>query len=208
VRSSRFGITEEGLPEARSPDLEVTSFHNLVASLRARSANDKTDLWALPKEFEKHHLALQTVCDTTDIGEIDAAIEDCRLLLALTLPSREVIYHPARALGKVLFHAFKYTGNIEYLNESIAAFRNILGMPNLKMPNLKFVHFKIMVSLKNALGARFNRSGNKKDFDEVMQLLFHGFPRYICECTGPSQNIIRMGGKCTAQQAPHHLNNV
>jgi len=164
-RSSHYSITGEDLPEARTPDPEVTSFAHLVASLRARSTIDKTDWWAAPKERAKHCWALQTVCNTTDIGEVAEAVEYCQLLLALTPPSNSIAYSPAKALGEVLFHAFKCTDNIEYLNKSIAAFRNILGMPFAK-----WGLFHALVSLHDALLVRCGLCRDKKDFEEAMQL--------------------------------------
>jgi len=164
-RSSHFGLTAKSLPEGRSLDPDVPTFRHLIASLRASSTNDKTNWWAVPQDRAKHLRALTTVCRTTDIAEIADAIEYCRFLLALTPPSDSIIHRPAMALGNVLFHAFKCTYNIEYLNESIAAFRNILAMPNLQC-----VCFDAIIVLHDALSTRCNFSGDKDDFDEIMQL--------------------------------------
>jgi len=172
-RSRHFGGTGEGLPEPRPPDREVPSFTHLVASLRARSTIDKTDWWSptVPDEGPDEGLqriwALQTVCHTTDIAEIVGAIEYCQLLIELTPPGHGIIYLPAKALGEVLFHAFKCTDNIEYLNKSITAFRNIL-----EMPTTKWAHFKIIVRLLISLSARSSLSGDKKDLDEFMRLCY------------------------------------
>ena len=167
-RSSHFG-SGGGLPETPSPDQEVTSFRHLVASLHTRSTIDKTDWWSVPKERAKHFWALQTVCRTTDIAEIQEAIEYCQLLLALTPPSNSIAYDPAKALGEVLFHAFKCTGDIEYLNKSIATFRNIL-----RMSISKWGHFRVIVGLHDALLVHYTIFRDKKDFDEVMQLCSMG----------------------------------
>jgi len=164
-RSSHFGITGERLSEAPSPDPESTSFHHLLASLRARSTIDKTHWWMVSKERAEHIRALETVCRTTDITEIAEAIEYCRLLLASTPPSEDITFYPARALGKVLSHAFKCTDNIEYLNKSISAFRNML-----EMPTAKWGLFSAIVGLHNALSFRWSLSEDEKDFDEMMQL--------------------------------------
>ena len=101
------------------------------------------------EERVKHLDALATVCRTTDIAEITAAIEYCQLLLALTPPFYAITYFPAEALGQVLFHAFKCTDNIEYLDKSIVAFRDVLGMPSTK-----FGHFQVILRLFNALSIR------------------------------------------------------
>ena len=164
-RSSHFGITGEGLPEAHSPDLEGTSFAHLVASLRSRSTVGKTNWWEVREERVTHLDALATVCRTTHIAEIAEAIEYCQLLLALTPPFNAITYFPAEALGQVLFHAFECTDNIEYLDKSIVAFRDILEMPSTKLG-----HFQVILRLFNALSYRCNLSGDEKDFDEIMQL--------------------------------------
>jgi len=132
VRSSHLGITGEDPPESYYPDPEGTSFAHLVASLRARSTIGKTNRWKVPEERMKYLGALETECRTTDIAEIAEAIEYCQLLLASNPPHNGSKYLPAKALGKVLFHAFKCTDNIEYLDKSIVAFRNILEMPSTK----------------------------------------------------------------------------
>ena len=164
-RSSHFNITGKGLPPARFPDPQVTSFRNLVASLRARSAIGKTDWRSAPEERSKHLRALETVCRTTDIAEVADAIEYCQLLLASTPPSDMITYYPANALGEVLFHAFECTGNLEYLNKSITAFRNILGMPGAR-----WARFNVIAGLHDALSARCNILGDEKAFEETMQL--------------------------------------
>jgi len=164
-RSSYFGITGEGLPGERSPDPEVTSFRHLTASLRSRSTNDRTNWWAVSEERAKYLEALDSVYLAKDIVEITEAIEFCQLLLEQTPPSNIATYLPARALGNVLFHAFECTDNIEYLNKSITAFRNML-----EMPSTKWACFQAISRLHNALLARHVLSGDQKDFDEVMQL--------------------------------------
>jgi len=167
LRSSHFGLTGEDLPEleARFLDPKVISFPHLIASLRDRSIIDKTDWWAVPEERAKHAWALQIVYHTTDMAKIPEAIEYCRLFLALIPPSDAVIYCPANSLGKALFHAFECTDDIEYLNESIAVFHNILGMPITK-----WACFQVIENLLDALSLQGNLSGDEKDFDEIMQL--------------------------------------
>ena len=163
--SSNFGITREDPPETPSPDQEIISFPHLIAALSSRSTIDKSHWWAVGEERRKYLRPLETVCYTTDIAEIAEAIEYCQLLLALIPPSDAITYFPAKALGEVLFHAFECTGNMEYLNKSITAFRNMLGMPITK-----WAHFQVIVSLHNALSIRCNHSGDEEDLDKIMQL--------------------------------------
>jgi len=164
-RSDHFGITGEGLTETPVPGPEVTSFSHLVASLRARSTNDETNWWAVPEERAKHFRALKSVSRTTHMAEIAGAIEYCRLLLALTPPSNSIAFFVAYTLWKVLFHAFKFTHNIDYLNKSIAASRNILGLP---IP--RWCRFPAILSLHETLSVRWNLFGEEGDFDKIMQL--------------------------------------
>jgi len=164
IRASYLEATKEGLPEVLSPDAEVTSFPHLIASLRARSTTDKT-IWVVPEEVTKHRRALESAYRATNIAEIGDAIEYCQLLLALSPPSHSAVLQPAKALGKVLFHAFKSTGNIEYLNKSIATFYDILQLPIARF-NLCEVIYELIIPLS----ARLKLSGDKRDFDEIMQL--------------------------------------
>ena len=158
IRTRNFGVTEEGLPEALSPDTKVTSFSHLIASLRT----DKTN-WV--QEEIKHYSALESACRTRNIAEIGDAIEYCRLLLASSSPSHPAIIMPAITLGIVLFHAFECTDNIEYLNKSIAAFYDILQLPIARFKLSDIIH-KLII----ALSAHLKLSGDKRDFDEIMQL--------------------------------------
>jgi len=166
THSSRFGITGESIPEARSPDPEVTSFSHLIASLRAGSTIDKSNWWKVPKEKANHDRALNDVCRTTDIAGITEAIEYCQLLIALTPSPKRIRLHPAYTLGKVLFHALKCTDNIEYLNKSIATFRNYLAMSPTNLGNSQ----DVKSDLYYALAICYNFSGDKKDFNEMIQL--------------------------------------
>jgi len=105
------------------------------------------------------------MCRTTDMARVAQAIEYCQLLLTLAPSNDGIIGIAANTLGEVLFHAFKCTDNTEYLNKSITAFRNVLGMPNIK-----WAHFHAISELRRALAARLNLSADEKDFDEIIQL--------------------------------------
>ena len=166
-RSYHFGRgTREDLTGARSPSPEASSFSHLIASLRARSTNDKTYWWSVPEEKAKHIQALQTVLHcTADIAEIAQVVKYCRLLLALTPPSNRFTFFVAYTLVVALFHAFKCTQKIEYLNQSIVASRNMLGMP---IP--KWRRFPAILRLHQSLSERWNLFGNDDDFDEIAQL--------------------------------------
>jgi CHAT domain-containing protein len=166
-RSSRFGITD-GLQEARLRKAEITyvpSFSRLVTSLLARSPKDKTYWWTAQRERHEHLRALRYVCHSTDIAEIGEVIKYCQLLLDSTRPSDHFIYYPALGLGEVLFHAFKSTNEIEYLDKSVDVLRDIL-----KMPTTEWARHPVIKQLLQVLAARLSLSGDRKDFDEAMEL--------------------------------------
>ena len=119
----------------------------------------------VPEERAKHIQALKTVCHSPDVAEIAVAIEYCQLLLAESPPRNNFTYFPADTLGKVLLYAFKCTDNIEYLNKSIAACRDMLGMANKRWP-----HFHVIGRLCHALSVHWNLFKDGKDFDELIQL--------------------------------------
>ena len=165
-RSVWFGVTEGSQESGDTEVTDVPSFSGLVASLLAESTTGKTHWW-MGKGEEEHLRALKSVYLTTDLAEIEEAIKYCRLLLASNPPKDSLIYSAALTLGDVLFHAFECTDRFEYLEQSIATFRDMLQMP-LAIPS--FGRFYIMKHLINALLARISLSGKRDDFEEAMQL--------------------------------------
>ena len=182
IRSNVFGVTE-GLQEARSwkAELEYSpSFSDLFSSFLqfTRSTTDKTRWWTdlKPDEEAQYLVPLTYVCRTTDIAEIQEAIKYCRLL-ASGPPNALPTCRATRSLGEVLFHAFKCTDKIEYLNESITTFRNCL-----QMPVERDGHFIVTKKLLTALYTRMTLSMNWKDSDEAIQL-------YSVVCKDPHTSV-------------------
>ena len=166
LRSSTFGVTE-GSQEAQPDATKVTdipSFSGLAASLLAKSTASKTHWW-MGRGEEEHLQALKSVCSTTDLAEIEDAIKYCRLLLASNPPRDDLIFHSAISLGNVLFHAFECTDKFEYLDQSVATFRDMLNMP---IPS--YTRFHVIIQLLNALSVRVSLSGERDDFEEAMKL--------------------------------------
>jgi len=183
LRSMTSGVTE-GLQEAQYGDTElevtdVSSFSGLVSSLLAKSTPGKAHWWT-ERRREVHLRPLKSVCSTTDLAEIEAAIKYCRLLLASNPPSDDLIYQCAISLGEVLFHAFKRTDRSEYLDQSVDTFRDMLEMP---IPS--YTLFGVIRRLLEALLARVSFSGEQDDFEEVK--------RYTREPTGAIHAFMRMG---------------
>jgi len=207
LRSKMFGVTESS-QEAQSGDTEVTdvrrlpSFSGLVASLLAKSTAGKTHWWMGGGEEEEHLRALECVCCTTDLAEIEEAIKYCRLLLASNPPSDDLIFRSALSLGRVLFYAFECTDEFEYLDQSVATFREMLQMP---IPS--YTRFAVMWELLDALSVRISLSGERDDFEEAMKL--HSIAskdthapargRFIFSCKWA--HIARVNGHPTASTA-------
>jgi len=180
-RSHSFGVME-GLQEARSRNPEATyvpSFSRLVKSLLDKSTTDNTPWWAEQREAQEHIQALSYVGRTTDIAEIEETIKYCRLLLVSCRPNDPLISAPSHALGKILFHAFKCTDEIEYLDESIAVLRRILEMSSARRD-----HLKVIDCLVAALSIRSSLSRDQKDFDECMRLV-----SAVCDGTYTSLSV-------------------
>ena len=119
------------------------------------------------REQEEHLRALKSVskCSTTDLAEIEDAIRYCRLLLASNPPSDDLTYRSATALGEALLRAFRCTDKFEYLDQSVATFRDVLEIP---IPG--HTRFHVMRRLLDLLSVRMSLSGERDDFEEAMQL--------------------------------------
>jgi len=106
--------------------------------------------------------ALQSTLRMTDMVEIEAAIEPCRLLVASFHPSDLDKSLGVVTLGRLLFRASSYTNNIEYVNEAISILREGLNLPNAGRHGLVLV-------LINSLFVRLNLRDYREDRDEIMQ---------------------------------------
>ncbi|KAI9511928.1 CHAT domain-containing protein [Russula earlei] len=108
-----------------------------------------------------------------DIADIQQAIEYCRVLYDLYARFRHrdpFMLRFAVTLGTLLFRNFERTSNIEYLNESITVYRDILEM---SCP--EWVQLAVVRQLVFSLSYRFRLLRDRKDFDELVQR----FPRFV-----------------------------
>jgi CHAT domain-containing protein len=161
-RVQEFGVG--GVQERCSSDPEIVdlpSLSSLTASLTEPNSPMTSTQWA------QHILAISHTVDITDIAEIEEAIKYLRLSVASihrdpSLPLADV---PACRLGYLLFCAFKRTNKIEYLDESIAVYRDGLAMPGTMTPR-----FASTMGLSVSLGSRFGLLWRREDLDEIMQL--------------------------------------
>ena len=133
------------------------SFWDLNASLE--SPSKKTELELQVQRMK----ALIYASRMTDMAEIEAAIEPCRRLLAFFHPGDMFRSDAVGAFGKILFSAFEFTNNIEYVNEAISILR---GGPMVR----NTVSFGVAPLLLKLHSIRFNLRHSRQDLIEIMRL--------------------------------------
>ncbi|KAH9970431.1 CHAT domain-containing protein [Lactifluus volemus] len=160
-REIEFGV-EEG--RYRDPDVfKLPCLSSLAASITDPNSSISDEQW------EQHLRALDSMKHTDDIAEIEEAIKYCRLVLASShcVPSLEHRNHVKLyvALGSLLFHAFRRTGKLEYIDESIAVLHD--GLKTYDTPDDRFtLAFGGVLSLT----ARILQCQQKEDVDELIQI--------------------------------------
>ena len=154
VQFEDFGVG--GLQEEHSWDSTSSgqpSFRDLMASLESPS---------MAHENQRLNI-LQSASGMTDMAEIEKAIEPCRLLLASFHPSSMFKIPAICALGSLLLRAFRFTKNIECLNEAISIHQEGLNFPNA-------ANFAVVPPLIDTLTVRFNLRHSREDLDEIMRI--------------------------------------
>ncbi|KAH9987457.1 CHAT domain-containing protein [Russula compacta] len=109
-----------------------------------------------------HIAALHSISNITDLTNMGKAIEYCRL--CLTSPHSDVPL-TLLVLGHLLHRAYDLTGNVEYLDESVAVYRDLI-----KMPRGRITLCAIARLLSLALFSRFELFKDRRDSDEIMKL--------------------------------------
>ncbi|KAH9980701.1 CHAT domain-containing protein [Russula compacta] len=110
-----------------------------------------------------HFQALQSIEGLTDLTNIEKAIEYCRL--CITSPHSDIPRTLFR-LGRLLHSVFRITRNIDYLNESITVYHDLIKMSGVPI-NLH----TIALPLLDFLLSRFLLFKDGRDRDEIMELL-------------------------------------
>jgi len=150
-----FGVG--GLQEDRSVDSlfsDQPSFWDLITPHQSTSMAPEA----------QRLCALSSVSCITDMAEIEAAIEPCRLLVASFHPSDPFKPLGFNVLGDLLFRASLFENNIEYLNEAISVLREGLNLPT------NAGHFGLVPILVDSLLIRLKLCRYREDLDEIMQL--------------------------------------
>ena len=104
-----------------------------------------------------------------DITKIDEAIRKGRTILSSAASKHPLASHLFELFGSVLFEAFERTRKIEYLDESIRSFRQVLEY----YPFLQHLRFRVFSRLCRSLLKRFGCFPGRRmqDLEEGLELL-------------------------------------
>ena len=136
------------------------SFHDLTASLPELDAVNSTTTFAM----HFNALQLNTIECLADIAEIKDGVKYCRQLLA-SYPRSELAPHARSALRNLFYCAFKFTNEIEYLNEAISVTRDQITTMDPSMG--RFLSLKELIVF---LLTRLDILKRREDLDELMEL--------------------------------------
>jgi hypothetical protein len=106
---------------------------------------------------------------TRDATDIEEAINYRQMLLATTHPSDPTAFFHRSSFGNFLYLAFNHTKRVEYLEDSIAHHREVLGQDSAQL-----THFVIIRQLIDSLSIRWRLIRRRHDLDEVMSLFASG----------------------------------
>jgi len=154
VHFKDFGVGD--LQEGRSFDSVFSgqpSFWDLIAPLQSPSMATET----------QRLYALFAALRMTDMVEIEAAIDPCRLLVASFHPSDLFKSFGVVILGTLLVRASSFPNNIEYIDEAISILREGLNLPNAE-------RFGVVPLLIDSLSIRLHLRFSGEDLGEIMQL--------------------------------------
>ena len=125
-------------------------------------------------DTDRHRECLGYVADcykskfdrTNDISGIEESIKYRRLQLDASHFSDILRIFPLHNLSRILFLTFMKTGNIGYLNESIA-----VGYDILKLETARHLHFRVVESLVDSILTRERLLGRTEDCHEAIRLI-------------------------------------
>ena len=149
-------------------DLEVASSQSSSGSLPV--SDDNPELDKLVRILKKTELLedLLSVIVNDNTTDIEMTIEESRSILTSFSP-RDPIAPLLENFGRILFQGFERTKKIEYLNESITTYRQVLGYP------IKHLRFSTLRHLFLALLTRFKDFPHRtQDFEEAIDALSQG----------------------------------
>jgi CHAT domain-containing protein len=145
-----------------------------VTAIQQIIQNHEELLSITPPGTERHRECLSILAEwyqskfnrTNEISDIEESIKYSRLSLDATHSSDSWRHTPLASLRNVLFLAFKKTGKISYLDESMT-----LGYDILKLKNSQSDHFHVARMLVQSLLTREKLLGRREDLHEAVRLI-------------------------------------
>jgi hypothetical protein len=134
---------------------------------------------------------------TDDTAFIEEAIKCNRRLIAITHPTDQSKFLHLSNLGDFLYVAFDRTKRVDYLDESIALHREVLGLKSAQL-----THFSITQRLIWSLSIRWRLSRSKYDLEEIMDRFASGVRGTIA--TVPSRFELACRWAHAARIYEHH----
>jgi CHAT domain-containing protein len=141
--------------------IDLPSFSNLAASL----VNNSSAVHLTIQDKDQHLHALMSMNHITDIADLEEAIKYAQVLLSSLPPVDQLAHLTAANLGQLRYLVFTRTDDVEHLNESITAYRDLLSMPGAQG-----MHFHSIRLLVSALSSRFELFKDVKDLEEMIRL--------------------------------------
>jgi CHAT domain-containing protein len=113
------------------------------------------------------HELLPAICNN-EVPNIDEAVKYARTLSSSSHSDDQHPSIPIYYFAHILLESFKRGHNVEYLDEAITTFRNVLGMPNLQR-TWYLATRGLLISLAEHVQLPGHKR-HKQDLDEMMQL--------------------------------------
>ena len=133
---------------------------------------------------------------TQDEVAMEEGITCRRMLVATTHPSDPSMSFHRSSFANFLYFAFSHVKRVEYLDESVALHREVLGVENARL-----FHFTITRRLIESLSTRWRLFGHKSDLDETMELFAKGVKD--TQSTAPSRFELACHWVDTARISEH-----
>ena len=161
TRFREFGIRSGG----QEDNTEVVDDSHLAVFPQMANSNILEFPLPIPdwRRPGRHINVLNAMLRITDLPNTEKAIEYCKL--CLTTSPRSHLPPTLFALGRLLHRAFRLTGNIDSLHNSVTVYRDLINMPGVPFnPHL------IAQNLIDSLFSRLELLKDRRDWDEIMEL--------------------------------------
>ncbi|KAH9057580.1 CHAT domain-containing protein [Lactarius vividus] len=166
-KPSHFGVVSELKDAAKQRFRYFGSIEGLETSSGKSFGEYEDDVSEFGRKIELLRGLLSGIRNN-DITEIDQAIEKGRSIFVSSATKDPPVSPLFGLFGEILFEAFQRTNKIEYLDESISAYRQVLERPSpqlLRSTTLRQLSLSLLTRTRSFPGHR------TQDIDEGLELL-------------------------------------